>query len=253
MKNNEDKIVPVVLVRHAQSEWNRENRFTGWADPQLTDVGFTEAKKAGELLQTQNIQFDFAFSSSLRRSQQTLAVLLAQLGQSNIDQAQHWQLNERHYGVLQGQNKDEAAATVGEAQVWRWRRGYHDRPASLARTDRNHPQFDARYQHVDPRQLPDVESLAETRTRVMQFWQQQALPRIQKRQRLLISAHGNSLRALIMALSRMTISQVERFEIPTATPIFVEFNRRGVSIDWRYLDASEKLDYAANNSRYISC
>ncbi|MCG6970973.1 MAG: 2,3-bisphosphoglycerate-dependent phosphoglycerate mutase [Gammaproteobacteria bacterium] len=232
--------IPVVLIRHAQSQWNKENRFTGWADPPLTEAGVAEAEQAAELLRAAGLRFDAAYSSRLQRARQTLAVLLKTLHQSAIPQFEDWRLNERHYGLLQGLNKAQAAAEAGEAQVWRWRRGYVDKGQPLPRTDLSHAIHNPLYQDVDPASLPDVENLAETRTRVMAFWREQIAPRIQSGQRLLVSAHGNTLRALLMDLAGMSIDDVEAFEIPTATPIVYTFNRDAQPLAWRYLTTQQR-------------
>lgn len=228
--------IPVVLIRHAQSQWNRENRFTGWADPPLTGAGIAEARVAGTRLREQGFVFDAACSSRLQRAVTTLDILLEELGQDEIPREQAWQLNERHYGALQGLDKGEATARHGEEQVWRWRRGYHDRAGALSREDERHSCHDPLCQDIDPAHLPDVENLAETRERVMRYWNDEIVPRICCGERLLISAHGNTLRALIMALSNMTTEEVERFEIPTATPIVYHFDRNATPLDWDYLN-----------------
>lgn len=232
------EIVPVVLIRHAQSQWNRENRFTGWADPPLTDVGEAEARQAGEWLRINGYRFDAAFSSRLQRAITTLAILLDRIGQTSLPQQQDWRLNERHYGALQGMDKTAATAQAGEQQVWRWRRGYEDRAAPLTRSDLTHSIHDSRYLDVDRSALPDVESLAETRVRVMRFWHEQVTPRIRQGERLLISAHGNTLRALVMDLAGMSVEEVEAFEIPTATPILYTFSRTARPLSWRYLNVA---------------
>ncbi len=228
------KRIEAVLIRHAQSLWNRENRFTGWADPPLTAAGIQEAVDAGDLLARQGWHFDFAFTSRLKRARQTLSILEQRLGTA-LPRREEWRLNERHYGVLQGRNKEEMAAQVGAEQVWRWRRGYHDSPAALATDDPDHPIHHPRYADVPRHLLPGVESLADTRRRVSEFWLEEAAPRIETGQRLLISAHGNTLRALLMALTDMTVAEVERFEIPTATPIVCTFDERARLLRWRYL------------------
>jgi 2,3-bisphosphoglycerate-dependent phosphoglycerate mutase len=228
----------VVMIRHAQSQWNRENRFTGWADPPLTDAGVNEAVRAGELLRAAGYQFDTAFSSRLQRAGITLDILLQVVGQTGIDRHQDWRLNERHYGALQGRHKSDVIKQYGEEQVWRWRRGYHDAPTAMLRSDPNHPLQSPLFADIDPARLPDVESLAETRGRVMAFWQEQAMPRIRQGRRLLISAHGNTLRALIMDLAEIGEDEVESFEIPTATPIVYEFDEQGRPVHWRYLESA---------------
>ena len=230
-----NKIVEVVLIRHAQSQWNRENRFTGWANPPLTGAGLLEAEQAGRLLHEHGYQFDVAFSSRLLRAQQTLDVILDTLQQTDIPQYQDWRLNERHYGLLQGVNKAEKAKEVGEQQVWRWRRGYKDKAEPLSLTDHTHPFNDPLYHDIDPTLLPDVENLAQTRTRVMQFWQERIAPYIRLGERVLISSHGNTLRALIMGLADLSAEQVESFEIPTGEPIIYNLNRHAEPISWHYL------------------
>ena len=233
--------IPVILVRHAQSQWNKENRFTGWADPALTANGVAEARRAGEWLHSHGYAFDVAYSSRLQRAIVTLDVLLQQLGHTKIPRYQDWRLNERHYGALQGVDKSEAAAQAGEHQVWRWRRGYEDMAATLLRTDLAHPANDRHYADIDPRLLPGVENLAQTRQRVVNFWKEQIVPRIHNGERVIISAHGNTLRALLMELADMSIEQVESFEIPTATPIEYLFARDGEPVSWRYLDTCDTV------------
>jgi 2,3-bisphosphoglycerate-dependent phosphoglycerate mutase len=234
--------VTVVLIRHAQSQWNRENRFTGWANPPLTEAGIAEAIQAGEWLYRHGYRFDVAWSSRLQRAITTLDILLEQIGQQDIPRQQDWRLNERHYGALQGVDKAKAAAQVGEQQVWCWRRGYTDRAMPLLPGDPGHPGNDPLYADVAPHLLPAVENLAETRARVMMFWQEHVAPRIKKGERVLISAHGNTLRALLMDLAGMSVQQVEGFEIPTATPILYRFDHNGQPLDWRYLNG--ELDMA---------
>lgn len=231
----------VILIRHAQSQWNRENRFTGWADPGLTREGKTEAEQAGDAMNSAGFVFDIAYSSCLQRAITTRDILLQRLGQTHIPQPLDWRLNERHYGMLQGLDKNRVTELAGEQQVWRWRRGYDDRAAPLSRLDPSHPIHDPRYLGIDPGRLPDVENLAETRDRVMAFWHERMPAHFQHGDRVLISAHGNTLRALIMALSGMTVPEVEHFEIPTGTPILYRFNRAGQPLDWDYLEPGELL------------
>ena len=237
-KSNQQETIPVILIRHAQSVWNQENRFTGWANPPLTTAGEAEAKQAGEWLQHHGYRFDVAYSSRLQRAITTLDILLEELGSTSMPRFEDWRLNERHYGVLQGINKAEAATEVGEYQVWRWRRGYTDRAEPLLRTDPAHPVNDPLYVDVDPHRLPGVESLAQTRARVEAFWHEQIVPRIKKGERVLISAHGNTLRALLMSLADWSIEQVESFEIPTATPIEYIFDGNANTLEWHYLPTS---------------
>lgn len=230
-----NRTIDVVLIRHAQSQWNMENRFTGWANPPLTEAGLHEAEQAARLLYEHGYQFDASFSSRLLRARQTLDVILEILGQTELTQFQDWRLNERHYGLLQGVNKAEKAKEVGEKQVWRWRRGYEDKAQPLPPTDPTHPVNDPLYHDINPALLPDVENLAETRIRVMQFWRERVAPYIRLGERVLISSHGNTLRALIMGLANLSVEQVESFEIPTGEPIIYTFNRNAEPISWRYL------------------
>jgi len=228
-------VIDVVMVRHAQSQWNLENRFTGWANPPLTRAGIEEAQRAGEKLRKQGYHFDVAFSSRLARAQQTLDIILETLGQTDLARYQDWRLNERHYGQLQGANKADEAKRVGEQQVWRWRRGYEDKAAPLSRDDPTHPVHDPLYQDLNPELLPDVENLADTRARVVQFWQERIVPYIRDGKHALISGHGNTLRALIMDLANLSIAQVESFEIPTGKPILYTFDRTGQALHWQYM------------------
>ena len=234
--------LPVVLIRHAQSLWNKENRFTGWADPPLTEDGVTEAIQAGELLHKHNYHFDSAYSSRLQRAVTTLDIILQQTGQNDLPRQMDWRLNERHYGTLQGNDKGFTAAQAGEHQVWRWRRGYFDKANPLPGTDPRHPKNDPTYDDVDPLYLPGVENLAQTRMRVASFWQEKIFPRILLGQRVLISSHGNTLRALLMELGEMSVAEVEDFEIPTATPIVYTFSRSGQPLGWDYLRSEESPD-----------
>jgi len=230
------KTIEVVLIRHAQSQWNLDNRFTGWANPPLTAAGLEEAKHAAHLLHQHGYGFDVAFSSRLLRAQQTLDIILETLGQTHIPQFQDWRLNERHYGLLQGVNKAEKAKEVGEQQVWRWRRSYEDKAEPLPRTDPSHPVNDPLYHDIDPALLPDVENLAETRERVMKFWMERVTPYIRLGERVLVSGHGNTLRALIMGLANLSKDEVESFEIPTGKPIIYTFHRDTQPLTWHYLE-----------------
>lgn len=232
-------VLPVVMIRHAQSQWNLENRFTGWADPPLTAAGIAEAERAAELLRIQGFEFDVAYSSRLQRAISTLDILLERLGQIDLPRYEDWRLNERHYGLLQGIDKAAATAVVGEQQVWRWRRSYEEQASPLLRTDPAHPVHDPKYADVDPALLPGVENLAQTRTRVAAFWQEHIVPCIQRGERVLLSAHGNTLRALLMELANLSVTEVESFEIPTATPIVYNFARDGTPLEWHYLVRDE--------------
>ena len=237
--------IPVVMLRHAQSQWNLENRFTGWADPPLTEAGVAEAKQAGAYLREHGFQFDVAYSSRLQRAIHTLDVLLDCLGQHDMLRYTDWRLNERHYGMLQGIDKAAATAMVGEQQVWRWRRSYEEQAAPLLHSDPAHPINDPKYVDIDPNLLPSVENLAHTRVRVAAFWQERIVPHLRNGERVLLSGHGNTLRALLMQLAGMSVAEVESFEIPTATPIVFDFDHDAQPRDWHYLDCHSEVAKSA--------
>ena len=244
-KTNIKTTVPVVLIRHAQSQWNLENRFTGWADPSLTKAGVAEAIHAGETLRSQGYRFDVAFRSRLQRAIVTLDILLQGIDQTEVPRFQDWRLNERHYGSLQGTDKAQATARVGAHQVWRWRRGYQERAEPLPVSDPGHPLNNPLYADVQPHRLPGAENLAQTRARVVEFWEEQIAPRTRQGQHVLISAHGNTLRALLMELAGMSIQEVEDFEIPTATPILYHFDDYARPVEWRYMEATAETAKSA--------
>jgi 2,3-bisphosphoglycerate-dependent phosphoglycerate mutase len=214
----------LVLLRHAQSLWNLENRFSGWADMDLSAGGIAEAHRAGALLRAHRFVFDRAFVSPLRRAGQTLDIVLAELGQGELPVSVDWHLNERHYGALQGLNKAETAARYGTEQFQRWRRGYHDRPPALGLDDPRHPRFDARYAGFAPELLPAAESLADTERRVVPYWRQVIIPHLANGEHVLVVAHGNTFRALIRHLDRLSVAAVEKLEVPTGQPLVYEFN-----------------------------
>ncbi len=231
----------VVFIRHTQSQWDLENRFTGWADPGLTEAGMAQAFQAGQLLREADYQFDYSYSSRLQRAAHTLAILRSALGQEWLAAEPDWRLNARHYGTLQGVNK----ATIGAEQLHRLSRGFLELPPPQPLTDPQHPHNDARYADVPAQVLPSMENLDMTRQRVMQFWQEQVVPRLQEGQRLLISSHGDTLRALIMALDKLRVAEVEALEIPSAVPIVYRFDERGVPLGWHYLESKPCYHCAA--------
>jgi 2,3-bisphosphoglycerate-dependent phosphoglycerate mutase len=226
----------VVMMRHAQSTWNREGRFTGWADPVLTALGRAEARRAGEALAARGIRFDLAYTSRLTRARETAETVLRLVGDAAVPLLADWRLNERHYGALQGQDKADMSARVGDAQIRRWRRGYLDRPPAIGAGQPGHPSRDPQWADIPAAQLPDAESLADTRERVIAFWDERIVPQLRAGSRLLIASHGNTLRALIMALHGMSVDEVEAFEIPTGVPIVYAFTPQGEPIGWHYLN-----------------
>lgn len=227
----------VILIRHAQSQWNLENRFSGWADPPLTPAGEQEAQAAGSLLKQLGYRFDLAYTSRLRRAITTLDLILTAMQHPEIPVHRDWRLNERHYGQLQGTLKTPEAHKTTPEQIWRWRRSYMDKADVLDENDPRHPRHSELYRDLDPRLLPGVENLAECRVRIEAFWQERVVPDLAANKNVLISAHGNSLRALLMALADMSVEEVEQFEIPTGIPIRLSLDGQGRLREWYYLEA----------------
>jgi 2,3-bisphosphoglycerate-dependent phosphoglycerate mutase len=230
-------IRPLVLLRHAQSQWNLENRFTGWADIGLTEAGREEARRAGALLRVRGYRFNRAFTSQLQRATETLEIVLRELGQENIPMERSWRLNERHYGALEGLDKATFAAEHGADELHRMRRGYRDRPAPLAPDDPRYLRHRKAYPDLEPALLPATESLADTLARLLPYWNGTIAPAMARGQRVLIVSHGNTLRALLKHLENMTGHEVEQFEIPTGRPLVVEFAPGGKFLRGDYLDA----------------
>lgn len=235
----------LVLLRHGQSVWNLENRFTGWTDVGLTEQGAAEARGGGRLLREGGYVFDAAYTSVLRRAIKTLWIALEELGQEWIPVTRAWQLNERHYGALQGLDKAETAEKFGEAQVKLWRRSYDTPPPALEWDDERHPRFDPRYASLTPERLPATESLKITLDRVLPYWLGTVAPAIQSGKRLLIVAHGNSLRALVKYLDDVSESDILELNIPTGIPLVYELSEDLKPIRHYYLGDAEAAAKAA--------
>ena len=212
----------VVLLRHGESTWNRENRFTGWHDVDLTDRGRDEAREAGRLLSEGSYVFDIAYTSVLKRAIKTLGIALDVLDQLWIPVSKSWKLNERHYGALQGLNKAETAAKHGEAQTKIWRRSFDIPPPPLTIDDERHPSHDPRYQGLKASELPLTESLKDTIARFLPYWHETIAPAITAGKRVVIAAHGNSLRALVKYLDNIPESEIVELNIPTGIPLVYE-------------------------------
>jgi 2,3-bisphosphoglycerate-dependent phosphoglycerate mutase len=225
----------VVLLRHGESTWNKENRFTGWTDVDLSDAGRDEVRKAGTLLQEGGYSFDVAYTSLLKRAIRTLWITLDALDLMWIPVTKSWRLNERHYGALQGLNKAETAAKHGEAQTTIWRRSYDIPPPPIEPDDPRHPSHDPRYAHLNPDDLPRTESLKETVGRFLPYWHGTIAPAIQAGQRVLIAAHGNSLRALVKYLDDVSEADIVKLNIPTAIPLVYELDEQLKPIRHYYL------------------
>jgi 2,3-bisphosphoglycerate-dependent phosphoglycerate mutase len=214
----------VVLLRHGESTWNKENRFTGWHDVDLTDRGRDEAREAGRLLKEGGYDFDVAFTSVLKRAIKTLGIALDTLDQLWIPVTKSWKLNERSYGALQGLNKAETAAKHGEAQTKIWRRSFDIPPPALTVDDERHPSHDPRYKGLQPGELPLTESLKDTIARFLPYWHEAIAPTIASGQRVIIAAHGNSLRALVKYLDAIPEADIVELNIPTGIPLVYELD-----------------------------
>lgn len=236
----------LVLLRHGESVWNQENRFTGWQDVGLTDKGLAEAQAAGQLLCEKGYDFDLAFTSVLRRAIKTLWTVLDELDRMWVPVQHSWRLNERHYGALQGLNKAETAAQYGDEQVLIWRRAYAIAPPPLADGDPRLPLGDPRYAEIPPAELPRTECLKDTVARVLPYWNEQIAPAIRAGRRVLIAAHGNSLRALIKYLDGMSEEAIVGLNIPTAQPLVYELDADLKPIRHYYLGDAEAIAAAIN-------
>jgi 2,3-bisphosphoglycerate-dependent phosphoglycerate mutase len=214
----------LVLLRHGQSTWNQENRFTGWTDVDLSELGVQEARDAGRLMAAEKYEFDVAHTSVLKRALRTLVFSLEELDQLWIPVHKSWRLNERHYGALQGLNKAETAAKHGEAQVKIWRRSYDIPPPAVTLEDPNHPSHDRRYAGIPASELPATESLKETIARFLPYWHASIAPEIKAGKRVLIAAHGNSLRALVKYLENVSEEDIVELNIPTGIPLVYMLN-----------------------------
>jgi 2,3-bisphosphoglycerate-dependent phosphoglycerate mutase len=237
----------LVLLRHGESTWNKENRFTGWTDVDLTEKGRVEAREAGRLLKSRGFSFDFVYTSLLRRAIWTSVLALDELDQLYLPVERSWRLNERHYGALQGLNKAETAAKHGDEQVKIWRRAYAIPPPPLAADDPRHPALDSRYAKLPQHDLPSTESLRDTVARFVPYWHESIVPRIKSGERVLIAAHGNSLRALVKYLDNIGDEAIVELNIPTGIPLVYELDASLKPLKNYYLgdpDAAKKASEA---------
>ena len=235
----------LVLLRHGQSTWNLDNRFTGWHDVDLTDQGRQEAAAAGKLLRDEGFEFDLVYTSVLKRAIRTMWLALDELDQMWLPVIRDWRLNERHYGALQGLNKAETAEKHGEEQVKIWRRSYDTPPPALETTDERYPGHDRRYQGLTEAQLPLTESLKDTVARFVPYWESDIAPKVQAGKRILIVAHGNSLRALVKHLDNMSEADILELNIPTGIPLLYELDADLKPIKSQYLGDPEAAKKAA--------
>jgi 2,3-bisphosphoglycerate-dependent phosphoglycerate mutase len=235
----------LVLLRHGQSTWNLENRFTGWTDVGLTEQGETEAHEAGKLLREGAYTFDMAYTSVLKRAVKTLWIVMEEMELEWMPVLNAWQLNERHYGALQGLNKAEMAAKFGEAQVKIWRRSYDVQPPALEIDDPRHPRFDRRYSSLTQAELPRTECLKDTVNRMLPYWHNTIAPVVKSGKRLIICAHGNSLRALVKYLDNIPDNEIVEMNIPTGIPLIYELDQELHPMRHFYLGDPEAVRKAA--------
>lgn len=231
----------LVLVRHGESVWNQENRFCGWTDVDLSNKGQQEATEAGKLLKAEGYTFDYAYTSVLKRAIHTLWHILDEVDQAWLPVEKDWRLNERHYGALQGLNKAETAAKYGDDQVKLWRRGFAVTPPALEQSDDRYPGHDSRYRQLSAAQLPLTESLALTIDRVLPYWQSTIAPRVARGEKVIIAAHGNSLRALVKYLDNISDNDIIELNIPTGVPLVYEFDDNLKPIKHYYLGDADAI------------
>jgi 2,3-bisphosphoglycerate-dependent phosphoglycerate mutase len=231
----------LVLLRHGESIWNKENLFTGWTDVDLSSQGMAEAKRAGELLRAESLTFDVAFTSVLKRAIRTLWIVLDELDRMWIPVEHSWRLNERHYGALQGLNKAQTAAKYGDEQVLIWRRSYDIPPPALEESDPRYPGTDPRYRGLGASELPLTECLKDTVARFLPYWDQAIMPMIQAGKKVVIAAHGNSLRALVKYLDKLSDEEIVALNIPTGVPLVYELDDQLEPVRHYYLGNPEDL------------
>jgi 2,3-bisphosphoglycerate-dependent phosphoglycerate mutase len=235
-------MIKLVLLRHGESTWNKENRFTGWRDVDLSEQGITEAEKAGEVLKKEGYIFDLAYTSVLKRAIRTLWIVLDKLDQMWIPVERSWRLNERHYGALQGLNKAETAQKFGEEQVHIWRRSYDIRPPALEKDDERFPGKDPRYKYLTKKELPLTECLKDTVERFLPYWKETIAPAIMSGKKVIIAAHGNSLRALVKYLDDIPDQEIVGLNIPTGIPLVYELDEKLKPLKHYYLASQEELE-----------
>jgi len=228
-------MIKLVLIRHGQSIWNLENKFTGWTDVELSEQGIQEAKEAGKVLKEKGFEFDIAYTSVLKRANDTLYYILEELGEKDIPIKKNWRLNERHYGALQGLNKDETKQKYGAEQVLLWRRSSDVKPPELSEEDERYPGNDPKYKDLTRDELPKTENLIDTINRVMIYWNSDIKKDLEEGKRVIIAAHGNSLRGLIKYLDNMSDEEIIKLELETGNPICYELDDNLKPIKHYYL------------------
>ena len=237
----------LVLLRHGESKWNLENKFTGWTDVELTEKGEAEAKNAGEFINNENINIDLVFTSVLKRAINTMNICLSNMDHNNPQIFQDWRLNERHYGSLQGLNKSETAEKYGDDQVLIWRRSYDIKPPELDQDDDRHPRFDKKYENLDSKILPSSECLKDTVERFLPYWEETISPNVKNGKKVMIVAHGNSLRALVKHLDKISDDKILGLNIPTGTPLVYELDEDLNPLKSYYLGNQDEINEKINS------
>lgn len=235
----------LILIRHGQSQWNLENRFTGWYDAELTEQGKLEAQKSGQLIKQLGISFEKSFTSFQKRAFNTLEIALNEMGCKDLPIVRAWQLNERHYGSLQGLNKEETAAKHGKEQVLIWRRSYKIPPPRLDKNNPNHPIHNKIYKDIDPKLIPDTESLLDTYNRAVPYYKREIETMLESEKNILVSAHGNSLRAICKKIFNISDEMITKLEIPTGNPILIKTKNLKLET-FKYLDESRAKEIITN-------
>jgi 2,3-bisphosphoglycerate-dependent phosphoglycerate mutase len=236
--------IKLVLLRHGESTWNKDNRFTGWTDVDLSEKGLSEASEAGKILKEQGYSFDCAFTSVLKRAIRTLWITLDQMDLMWIPVFRSWRLNEKHYGGLQGLNKTETSQKYGDKQVLLWRRAYDIQPPALDESDTRHPKNDPRYKDIDKKDMPATECLKDTVERFLPYWHESIVPVLKSGKKILIAAHGNSLRALVKYLDNIADQDIVNLNIPTGMPLVYELDKDLQAVKHYYLGDPEKVKKA---------
>lgn len=234
-------IAKLVLLRHGESTWNKENRFTGWTDVDLTEKGVEEAKEAAKVLKKGKYTFNIVFTNVLKRATRTTDIVLKDMGLENIPVRKSWQLNERHYGALQGLNKAEMAAKYGEEQVLKWRRSYDIRPPALSKDDERYSRNDPKYKNLKKTEIPLTESLKDCVARVLPYWRKEIIPALKKEKKVLVSASGNSLRALVKIIDDISDEDIVNFNIPTGVPLVYELDEKLKPLRHYFLGNQEEI------------
>ncbi len=241
------KMIKLILLRHGQSTWNKENKFTGWTDVDLSEQGTAEAKQAGKILKEKDFTFDIAYTSLLKRAIRTLWIVLDEMDLMWLPVCNHWRLNERHYGALQGLNKAQTAQKHGDQQVHIWRRSYDIRPPALEKNDPRYPGKDPRYHDLSENELPLVESLKDVVDRFLPYWHEAIVPELKKNKKVLISAHGNSLRALVKYLDDIGDDEIPGLNIPTGIPLIYELDDDLNATNHYYLGDKDAVEKAISS------